>query len=403
MSNTSFNQKGVSLYYQVETYIRTKIESGEWPSGFKLPTETELCQYFGVSRTTIRQAVNKMVEGGLLMRKQGSGTYVTQPAYSRNRLSTQPSDSVCKYIYMPILQDDMEHSYQNLLLTHISHILMLCEQKLISQEDGKNALDFIVPLMDMHPQTIGFNPLNEDYFLNFEQYLISHLGIDLAGKIYTGRSRNDMTPTVMRMSIRDSMLAVYERLLALIRRLLALAEENQGRIITGYTHCMPAQPITLDHYFLAIAEALVRDMDRLLSAYQNLNRSPFGACAMAGTSFPINREYTAQLLGFDGIITNTLDAVATRDYLLELAADFSTLRNQLLSVLGIHAAAVKNGDAASLFLAKACAQNSPDAGMALSHIITVCGDAVHTDGPHGFVGNPELLRLFCGDGMKPHL
>ncbi len=70
MSNTSFNQKGVSLYYQVETYIRTKIESGEWPSGFKLPTETELCQYFGVSRTTIRQAVNKMVEGGLLMRKQ---------------------------------------------------------------------------------------------------------------------------------------------------------------------------------------------------------------------------------------------------------------------------------------------------------------------------------------------
>ena len=155
MSNTSFNQKGVSLYYQVETYIRTKIESGEWPSGFKLPTETELCQYFGVSRTTIRQAVNKMVEGGLLMRKQGSGTYVTQPAYSRNRLSTQPSDSVCKYIYMPILQDDMEHSYQNLLLTHISHILMLCEQKLISQEDGKNALDFIVPLMDMHPQTIG--------------------------------------------------------------------------------------------------------------------------------------------------------------------------------------------------------------------------------------------------------
>lgn len=131
-----------------------------------------------------------------------------------------------------------------------------------------------------------------------------------------------MTPTVMRMGIRDSMLAVYERLLALIRRLLALAEENQGRIITGYTHCMPAQPITLDHYFLAIAEALVRDMDRLLSAYQNLNRSPLGACAMAGTSFPINREYTAQLLGFDGIITNTLDAVATRDYLLELAADF---------------------------------------------------------------------------------
>ncbi|MFR2694703.1 MAG: lyase family protein [Enterocloster bolteae] len=100
--------------------------------------------------------------------------------------------------------------------------------------------------MDMHPQTIGFNPLNEDYFLNFEQYLISHLGIDLAGKIYTGRSRNDMTPTVMRMSIRDSMLAVYERRFgALIRRLLALAEEKSGTYHHRYTHCMPAQPITL--------------------------------------------------------------------------------------------------------------------------------------------------------------
>ena len=99
------------------------------------------------------------------------------------------------------------------------------------------------------------------------------------------------------------MLAVYERLLALIRRLLALAEENQGRIITGYTHCMPAQPITLDHYFLAIAEAWCGIWTGCCLLTRTSNRSPLGACAMAGTSFPINREYTAQLLGFDGIIT----------------------------------------------------------------------------------------------------
>lgn len=329
MNSNSLNQKGISLYYQIETYIRTKIESGEWSPGEKLPTETELCQYFGVSRTTIRQAVNSMVGSGLLVRRQGSGTYVTQPAYARNRLSTQPSDSVCRYIYMPILQEDMARSYQNLLLTHISHILMLWEQSLISREDGKKLLDFILPLRDMHPQVIGSNPLNEDYCLNFEQYLISNLGIDLAGKIYIARSRNDMTPTVIRMSIRDSLLIIYDCLLSLVRRILTLAEENQEYIITGYTHSMPAQPITLDHYFLAIAEALTRDLDRLLFAYGTLNLSPLGACAMAGTSFPINREYTAQLLGFDGIVTNTLDAVATRDYLLELSADFSTLGSTL--------------------------------------------------------------------------
>ena len=155
------------------------------------------------------------------------------------------------------------------------------------------------------------------------------MGIELAGKIYIARSRNDMTPTVIRMSIRDSLLIIYDRLIVLVRRLLVLAEENQEYIITGYTHSMPAQPITLDHYFLAVTEALIRDLERLLSAYRTLNLSPLGACAMAGTSFPINRKYTAQLLGFDGIITNTLDAVAARDYLLELSADFSTLGSTL--------------------------------------------------------------------------
>ena len=325
MSDHTLKQKGISLYYQVETHIREKIESGEWALGSRLPTENELAQHFNVSRTTVRQAVDGMIEAGLLTRRQGSGTYVVKSPYARNRLNTQPSDTVCKYVYMPFLQDDLKRSYQNLLLTIIGHILMLHRQKLITREDGQELLRFILPLMDRHAYTIGSNPLNEDCFLNFEQYLISNLGLKLGSKILIARSRNDMTPTMMRMSVRDGLLVVYARLMALMRRILALAEENQGRVITGYTHWQPAQPITLDHYFLAIAEALERDFARLLNAYQRLNLSPLGSCAFAGTSYMIDREYTARLLGFDGIVANTLDAVASRDFLMELSADFSTL------------------------------------------------------------------------------
>lgn len=330
MKNSIQNpEKGIALYYQVENSIREKIENGEWKVGQKLPTEPELCQFFGVSRTTIRQAVDSLVSAGLLAKKQGSGTYVTQATTARNHLNFQPSNIVCQYIYSPFLQSDMEHCYKNLLLTNIAHITMLHKQRLLAKDEARSLLQFIIPLMDMHPQTIGYNPVNEDYLLNFEEYITRNLSAELNGKMQVARSRNDMTPTILRMSIRDELLILLERLLYFMQQLRTLAEQNQGKIFTGYTHCMPAQPITLDFYFLAIAEAVDRDFNRILSAYPTLNQSPLGSCALAGTSFSIDREYTASLLGFDGIIVNALDAVASRDYLLELASHFSTLGSTL--------------------------------------------------------------------------
>ncbi len=329
MARYSFKEKGVSLYYHVEKYIRQKIESREWAPGTKLPPESELADFFNVSRTTIRQAVDGMVEAGILIRKQGSGTYVTQQPYARSRLEIQPSDAVCKYIYGPIIQDDMSRSYQDLLKANIAHVLMLCRQHIISQDDSVQLTRFLLSLQDKHPQNIGVNPVNEDYHLSLEQYIISKLGYDLGGKISVARSRNDATPAVIRMGIRSAILTISNRLSELISRILELAQENTDRIITGYTHCQPSQPTTLGHYFLAIAEALLRDFDRLLSAYPRLNISPIGACAMCGTSHPIDRNYIAHLLGFDGIVTNTLDAVAARDYLMEYAAVFSTLGSTL--------------------------------------------------------------------------
>ena len=330
MKNSIQNpEKGIALYYQVENSIREKIENGEWKVGQKLPTEPELCQFFGVSRTTVRQAVDSLVTSGLLAKKQGSGTYVTQVTTARNHLNFQPSNIVCQYIYSPFLQSDMEHCYKNLLLTNIAHITMLHKQKLLTKDEARALLQFIIPLMDMHPQTIGCNPVNEDYLLNFEEYITRNLSAELNGKMQVARSRNDMTPTILRMSIRDELLILLDRLLYFMNQLKNLAVQNQGRIFTGYTHCMPAQPITLDFYFLGILEAVDRDFHRILSVYPTLNQSPLGSCALAGTSFPIDREYAASLLGFDGIITNALDAVASRDYLLELGAHFSTFGSTL--------------------------------------------------------------------------
>lgn len=152
MATNSYRQKGVSLYYHVEKYIRQKIESGEWPLGAKLPTEAELAEFFNVSRTTIRQSVNGMVEAGLLVRRQGSGTYVAQSPYARSRLSAQPSNAVCKHIYTPILQDDMHYCYQNLLWMNVSHALMLNRQKMIAREDAQKLVRFILPLLDKYPR-----------------------------------------------------------------------------------------------------------------------------------------------------------------------------------------------------------------------------------------------------------
>ena len=133
MITYSNEDAGISLYKQVETSIREKIESGEWSLGSRLPTEDELSRYFNVSRTTVRKAVDGMIETGLLKRRQGSGTYVVKATYSRSSFNAQPSDTVCKYIYTPFIRQDLKYSYQNILRTFTAHVLMLGKQRLIKK------------------------------------------------------------------------------------------------------------------------------------------------------------------------------------------------------------------------------------------------------------------------------
>jgi len=159
----------------------------------------------------------------------------------------------------------------------------------------------------------------EDVHMNIEARLTELIG-DAGKKLHTGRSRNDQVATDIRLWLRDSIDAIDAQLLRLLQGLLALAEKEADTIMPGFTHLQTAQPVTFGHHLLAWFEMLVRDRERLADCRKRVNRMPLGSAALAGTTFPINRERTRELLGFDDICENSLDAVSDRDFAIEFCA-----------------------------------------------------------------------------------
>ena len=247
----------------------------------------------------------------------------------RERLKAKPAKVVCENLYLPAIEADSARSFDNMNLLNMAHVLMLEHQHIIGHDSAVHILNGLVTMAEEGPDSIGRDPMREDYYFNVEKRLIDLVGMNDGGKMHTARSRNDLNATIARMNTRDCLLEIGSLVLSLRGELLRLAKDNCETIVTGYTHMQPAQPITFAHYFSAIAEAVERDYDRILSSFERLNLSPLGAGAFAGTSFPIDREYTANRLGFTGILENTLDAVASRDYMLEIAGDFATLGSTL--------------------------------------------------------------------------
>jgi argininosuccinate lyase len=247
----------------------------------------------------------------------------------RERLKSAPNEVVCKYIFEPSILDDSNRSFYNMINLNLAHVLMLNKQEIIEKSDVETILQALLDLRDKGTEAFEVNPLYEDYYFNIEQYLISQIGLESAGKMHTARSRNDLHSTIDRMNVRDSIIKIYPKVLKLRSILINLASENTETVMTGYTHMQPAQPITLAHYLLGVANAVERDYKRLEEAYTRLNYCPLGSGAFAGTSFNIDRQYTAELLGFYGPIQNSIDAVASRDYLLEFAANFAILGSNI--------------------------------------------------------------------------
>jgi argininosuccinate lyase len=214
-----------------------------------------------------------------------------------------------------------ERIFEADLLVDKAHLVMLKEQGLISSEVCSKIMAALDDLMQAGSQSLG---AGEDVHEAIEAHILGEVGPE-GGRMHTGRSRNDEVATCIRLALRDEMLDLMAEQLSLIGTLVRLAEKHTETIIPGFTHTQHAQPTTLAHHLLAHADAAGRDLNRMEDAYSRVNQSPLGAAAFASTGFKIDRNRTSRLLGFDGLVENSMDAVSTRDFILEVLADLSIL------------------------------------------------------------------------------
>lgn len=241
------------------------------------------------------------------------------------RLTEAVAPEVRDLIYQPRLGADFIDSFGYLHEINEAHLLMLADQGLLKEETVGALAAALGRIVAEGPAAMALDPQREDAYFNYEAHLIKLTGADVGGRIHLGRSRNDILATMDRLRARDLVLELVELLAAVRETALDGALKHCEVVMPGYTHLQPAQPITYGFYLCGAAQALARDGDRLAQAYDGINRSALGAGALAGTPFAIDREATARLLGFAGPVENTLDAVASRDFALELLSALSVL------------------------------------------------------------------------------
>jgi argininosuccinate lyase len=206
-----------------------------------------------------------------------------------------------------------------------AHVVMLAERGIVTDEE---ASEILTALDIVEVAGHGDLPNGEDVHAAIETAVIEEIGA-VGGKMHTARSRNDEVATCIRYRLRDDLLSAVEATLALREALLETAAEHRETVMPGFTHLQPAQPTTVAHWLCSYEQALRRDTARLLDAYERVNRSPLGAAAFAGTTFDVDRERVAALLGFDGVLENATDASATRDFLVETVSALATLSTTL--------------------------------------------------------------------------
>ena len=212
------------------------------------------------------------------------------------------------------------------ILVDEAHVVMLAEQGILKREEVRAILAALGDLKRRSDEFLEKElPRHEDVHTAIEATLIKRLGEDVGGRMHTARSRNDEVATCIRIALRDELIGVARALLALRRTLLERASQEIETLMPGYTHLQHAQPTTLAHHLIAHHDAFARDFERICDAFKRVNRSPLGAAALAGTGFPVSRERTAALLGFDGIIENTMDAVSARDFIVEAISCFANV------------------------------------------------------------------------------
>src|SRR5678816_648639 len=212
-----------------------------------------------------------------------------------------------------------------LIAIHYAHLLMLAERGIVDASHARALRGALDSISVSAIRSAPYDGSCEDLFSFVERLLVAACGAEVAGRLHTARSRNDIDMTMYRMRLREDVLALAEAAAELRDALLASAAQHRETIFAAHTHTQPAQPTTVAHYLLAVVEQLERDAARLADAYDVVNHSPLGACAITGTGFPIDRNRTSALLGFSGPTGNTYGSIATADYLLESTSALSVL------------------------------------------------------------------------------
>ena len=211
----------------------------------------------------------------------------------------------------------------------IAHVTMLAKQKILTEGEKGQIIEGLEGILrDVENGTLPITDEYEDIHSFVEANLIERIG-DAGKKLHTGRSRNDQVALDMKLYTRDEITELDGLLKDLLEVLLKLMKENTETYMPGFTHLQKAQPITLAHHMGAYFEIFKRDRLRMKDIYHRMNLCPLGSGALAGTTYPLDREYTAELLGFDGPTLNSMDSVSDRDYLIELLSAMSTVMMHL--------------------------------------------------------------------------
>ncbi|MCW3998356.1 MAG: argininosuccinate lyase [Candidatus Bathyarchaeota archaeon] len=196
-----------------------------------------------------------------------------------------------------------------------AHVIMLMEQKIIARSDGTALLNVLNNLLK---ESLDLS--SEDIHMAIEEAVLKEAGEEIGGNLHIAKSRNDQVATAIRMLLRKHLLSSMNNILEIQKNMVKTAENHVNSIILEYTHLQPAQPVTFAHYLLSFVDNLERNLNRFMQTYGRINFCPLGAGALATTSFKINRDRVASLLGFDDVLENSIDAVGSRDFILEALA-----------------------------------------------------------------------------------
>ncbi|MCX9010033.1 MAG: argininosuccinate lyase [Candidatus Methanoperedens sp.] len=242
----------------------------------------------------------------------------------RGRLSVEPDEDIANFTSS--MEADKRIFNADIEVDR-AHVIMLKEQGIISAHNCSAILSALEKI-----KKEGISALDtsyEDVHIALEARLIGLVGEDTGGRMHSARSRNDEVAACIRLTLRGELIDLMEEVHDLVATLLGKASEHYETLMPGYTHTQHAQPTTLAHHFLAHANAYLRDIERLRGAYERTNQNPLGAAAFASTGFPINRERTTELLGFDSALPNSMDAVSARDFMIESLGCYACLMTNL--------------------------------------------------------------------------